>query len=215
MSRFRSIDIESSAAEILTQLTPALHGLYRAISSTSFTWTFEQWQGLTLVLKPLFNPDLIDRLNHLFVNILQQEQDQPETINFIQTFLSRYVSRGRPLSGYFIVCCVIETEWTVLSQALIKSEGTRHNNLTEAAAANKAWMSLMRRRDAEVNIAGKHVHKAIAGMMAYAMECSTDLLVQIQEMDSEPSIDTYTWETLSESLVCLSLQALSYSSWYF
>jgi phosphatidylinositol 4-kinase A len=29
----------------------------------------------------------------------------------------------------------------------------------------------------------------------------TDLLVQIEEMDSEPSLDAYAWETMSESLV--------------
>jgi phosphatidylinositol 4-kinase len=37
--------------------------------------------------------------------------------------------------------------------------------------------------------------------VTYAMQCFTDLLTQLEEMDSEPSVDTYAWETMSESLV--------------
>jgi phosphatidylinositol 4-kinase len=35
------------------------------------------------------------------------------------------------------------------------------------------------------------------------MQCFTDLVVQVEEMESEPSVDTYTWETMSESLVII------------
>jgi hypothetical protein len=34
-----------------------------------------------------------------------------------------------------------------------------------------------------------------------ALQCFSDLLEQIEGMETEPPVDTYAWETMSESLV--------------
>ena len=143
---------------------------------------------------------MVDRLNRLLVDILQNEEADELTLPFIQTFVSRYVARGRPLSGYFIVCCIIETEWTVLAQVLVSTPPTKSSTAAEAAAANKAWLSLMRHAAHELDIS-EEIENALRNTVKYSMQCFTDLLVQIKEMDTEPSLDTYAWETMSESLV--------------
>lgn len=131
------------------------------------------------------------------------EETDPDTHQFISTFLSRYVSRGRPLSGYFLVCCIIETEWTILAQALAPPQTPNFSNVTEAAAANRAWNSLMRNAALEIDITDEETISVLKATIVYTMQCFTDLLVQIEDMDAEPSIDTYTWETMSESLVII------------
>jgi phosphatidylinositol 4-kinase A len=195
----------ATALQILTQLAPSIHGLYRAIISTSFPWTLDQWQKLSTHLSDLWASDTIDRLNRLLVDILQNEDSDEETARFIQIFLARYVNRGRPLSGYFIVCCVLETQWTVLAQVLAppQQHPARYGReIVEAAAANKAWLSLMRNSALNLGEIDEKTKKTLREATDYAMHCFTDLLVQIQEMESEPSLDTYAWETMAESLVC-------------
>ncbi|KAF7295444.1 hypothetical protein MIND_01084200 [Mycena indigotica] len=199
----------SSALDILTQLTPALHGLYRAISSTSFQWTITQWRELCHQLAGLGVPDVVDRLNHLLADILQKEQTDLETLHYVQTFVSRYVSRGRPLSGYFIVCCVIETNWTVLAQVLVPPESSRQGPFSEAAAANKAWVALTRHAASELDIKDLEIEDTLRKTVEYSMKCFGDLYVQIQEMDSEPSLDTYAYETMSESLKLASICSIA------
>lgn len=127
----------------------------------------------------------------------------------MQTFVSRYVSHGRPLSGYFLVCCVIETNWTVLAQVLAPPEVSNNGPVNEAAAANKAWVSLMRHEALELEIKDKEIQKALKATVEYSMKCFSDLFVQIQEMDSEPSLDTYAWETMSESLKLASICSIT------
>src|SRR5882672_1048317 len=114
---------------------PSFHGLYRAISSTSYNWTLAEWRTVTALLSNLSSSNVIDRLNHLVVDILQKEHADATTFRHVQTLMSRYVAQGRPLSGYFVVCCVLEMEWTVLAQALAPPMSTR-SPLVEAAAAN-------------------------------------------------------------------------------
>ncbi|KAJ7112447.1 hypothetical protein C8R43DRAFT_1242817 [Mycena crocata] len=201
-----------SSLDILTQLTPALHGFYRAISSTSFPWTITQWRQLAVHLGGLCVPQVVDRLNHLLVDILQKESADADTLHFVQTFVSRYVSHGRPLSGYFVVCCVIETNWTVLAQVLAPPETANHGPVNEAAAANKAWVSLMRNAASELEIMDKKIQEALKATVEYSMKCFSDLFVQIQEMDSEPSLDTYAWETMSESLKLASICEFEFAS---
>lgn len=112
------------------------------------------------------------------------------------------------------MCCVIETLWTVLAQVLApptlppaSSSSTKAElggvsaNIEEAAAANKAWLSLMRNAAIDSVDVPEETIPILKATIEYAMQCFTDLLVQIEEMDSEPSIDTYAWETMSESLV--------------
>ncbi|RDB21005.1 Phosphatidylinositol 4-kinase stt4 [Hypsizygus marmoreus] len=196
VEQVRTID----SLSILTQLTPALHGFYRAVSSTSFAWTIKQWEELTTHLNVMCSPAIFDRLNHLLVDILQKEDADADTLRFVQTFVTRYVTQGRPLSGYFIVCCVLETQWTVLAQVLAPPPVTSSGIGCEAAAANRAWLSLMRQAAVPPNINDEKIDKTLRQTVNYAMECFTDLLVQIEEMESEPSLDTYAWETMSESL---------------
>jgi phosphatidylinositol 4-kinase len=201
--------IESSTSlDVLTQLMPSLHGFYRAISSTAYSWTLEQWRTLTLLLQRLCSSDIIDRLNHLLVDILQKEQLEADTLRHVQTFVTRYVSQGRPLSGYFMVCCVLETEWTVLAQVLAPPTSTK-GPVIEAAAANRAWHSLTRNAAQELDIDNEDTRVVLKDTIKYAMQCFTDLLVQIEDMDSEPSLDTYAWETVSESLKLASICSLA------
>jgi phosphatidylinositol 4-kinase len=186
--------------DVLTQIMPSLHGLYRAISSTSYNWTLSQWQTLTTLLRNLTSPNTIDLLNHLIVDILQKEHADANTFGHVQTLVSRYVAQGRPLSGYFVVCCVLETEWTVLAQALAPPMSTR-SPVVEAAAANKAWLSLTRNAARDLKIEDEEMKNLLKSTVKHSMQCFTDLLIQIEEMETEPAIDTYAWETMSESLV--------------
>ena len=99
----------------------------------------------------------------------------------------------------------MEIIWTVLAQTLsppqpesITVDATLPEE--EAAAANRVWTRLMRKpiSDQDVAEGSKGMLDKIAG---YAIRCYTDLLMQIESMDDEPSLDTYAWETMSESLV--------------
>jgi len=179
---------------------PALHGFYRAISSTLYCWTLSQWEALTTHLKVLCSPAIVDRLNRLILDIVQLENTDADTLRYVQTLVARYVAQGRPLSGYFMVCCVLETEWTILAQALAPPLTTR-SPVIEAAAANKAWLSLTRNAALELNIEGEQTKVLLRDTIQDTMKCFSDLLIQIEQMDSEPSPDTYAWETMSESLV--------------
>lgn len=123
------------------------------------------------------------------------------TERFIQTFVSRYVAQERPLSGYFIVCCVIETQWTVLAQVLAPPAVISSGGVTEAAAANRVWLYLMREAPNPLNLHESRIEDSLKRTIRYSMQCFDDLLAQIEDMESEPSLDTYTWETMSESLV--------------
>ena len=179
---------------------PSLHGFYRAISSTCYNWSLTQWQNLTSYLRILCSPSIIDRLNHLAIDILQKENADANTFRHVQTLVSRYVAQDRPLSGYFVVCCVLETEWTVLAQALAPPMATR-SPVVEAAAANKAWLSLTRNAAREFDIENQETKELLKDTIKYAMQCFADLLTQIEGMEVEPAVDTYAWETMSESLV--------------
>ena len=196
--------IRHVAEDILAQFAPAFHGFYRSIISIPFAWSLHEWASLSRHLNALFDPSVVDMLNRLLVDALRREDDV-EKLHFIQTLLARYVTRGRPLSGYFTVCCVIEALWTTLAQAL-QPERIPHStslpSLVEAAAANKAWQSLLNHAIEEITPPHETFSKAVLHTMENAMECFTNLLVQIEEMDAEPSEDSYAWETMSESLVC-------------
>jgi phosphatidylinositol 4-kinase len=95
----------------------------------------------------------------------------------------------------------METEWTVLAQALVPPPPTISSTITEAAAANQAWLSLMRNAAHELDIGDMEVENTLKTTIKYSIQCFTDLLLQIREMEVEPSLDTYAWETMSESLV--------------
>ncbi|KAJ6573635.1 hypothetical protein B0H10DRAFT_2348616, partial [Mycena sp. CBHHK59/15] len=84
-----------SSLDILTQLTPALHGLYRAISSTSFQWTIAQWQQLAYHMGGLCVPHVVDRLNHLVMTSFKRRaQTQILCISSRHSFLDMCLVAG-------------------------------------------------------------------------------------------------------------------------
>ena len=192
----------------MTQYAPSFHGFYRAIISTPFTWSADEWTRLTASIKALLQSEVVDHLNDLLPQSLQATESDPEEARFIHMFLARYVSQDRPLTGYFIVCCVMEIIWTVLAQTLSPPSNEEASSFVpdmpevrEAAAANEVWDRLMRATVAEQAIldSSQETMRSVSG---YAIRCFSDLLIQIEDMDTEPSLDTYAWETMSESLVC-------------
>jgi len=199
-----------TASEILTHHALSFHGLYRAIISTEFSWNYHGWASISEHLNVLFEPGVIERLNRSLFNVIQAEDGDIDVKNYVQALLSRYVMNGRPLNGYFLVCCVVEAQWTMLAQALYPSQTPvypKSGEEVEAAAANKAWSALTRDIPPETGASEPGLKKALKMCLELSTQTFTDLLVQIEEMDSEPSLDTYAWETMSESLVrsCFSL----------
>jgi phosphatidylinositol 4-kinase len=193
-----------TAAEILTHHALSFHGLYRAIISTEFPWDYNDWASVSEHLNVLFEPDVIERLNRSLFNVVQAEDGDLDIKDYIQALLSRYVMSGRPLNGYFLVCCVVEAQWTMLAQALYPSHAPvypKSGEEAEAAAANKAWSALTRDVTSETGPSDPNLKSALKRSLELSTQTFTDLLVQIEEMDSEPSLDTYAWETMSESLV--------------
>ena len=150
---------------------------------------------------------ILERINRLLLDIHQEAETHPdssESFFFSHAFIARYINFGRPLSGYFIVCCVMELQWTVLAQAIavVSLEGVQHRGPPkEAAAANKAWLSLVKISMKKIPIEDRATKDALDSTIRGSLQCFKDLLAQIQNMDVEPPIDTYAWETMSESLV--------------
>ncbi|EGO21128.1 hypothetical protein SERLADRAFT_452259 [Serpula lacrymans var. lacrymans S7.9] len=128
---------------------------------------------------------------------------------FMQTFIARYISQGRPLSGHFIVCCALEVQWTVLAQVLAPPQGLQSGQVVEAAAANKSWLSLMRRAAIDLNISDEKSRNSLKSTIQYSMQWFHELLAQLEEMDTEPSIDIYAWETMSECLKLASVCSIA------
>lgn len=189
-----------TASDILSQFAPCLHGFYRAITSIPFVWSIQEWTALADHLNHLFSAEVVDNLNRLLVNVLRASEEEPEEVLYIQTFLSRYISRGRPLSGYFILCCVIEAQWTILAQALLPNCSSS-GGFVEAAAVNQAWQSLLAEAIPTSLEHHQPFQETVQATLSSAMKCFTSLLLQIEDMDTEPSEDSYAWETMSESLV--------------
>jgi len=182
---------------VLTHFTPSIHGLYRAITSTLYPWTASQWRLLSESLQSLVATPVLERINHLLLDAT--------SIAYCHTFISRYMAFGRPLSGYFTICCVMEMEWTVLAQALASAPLVHEGQVREAAAANKAWANLMKCPAKDLGLEdGDETKNALRNVIKEALQCFSELLEQIEGMEVEPSVDTYAWETMSESLVCFS-----------
>ncbi|KAK0463795.1 uncharacterized protein EV420DRAFT_1520089 [Desarmillaria tabescens] len=164
----------TAPSDIFTQLAPALHGLYRAISSTSFAWSTSQWQQLRETLAVLCSVDNIDRLNRLFGDIVNEDVVDVDTQHFIETFSA--------------LCCVLETSWTVLAQVQAPPQTGPIGNSTEARSA------------IDLDITEEATVATLKSTIHYAMQYFNDLLIQIEDMDTDPPPDTYAWETMSESL---------------
>ena len=195
----------ASAFDVLSQYAPAFHGLYRAIISIPFDWSPEEWCSLADPLNQLFLPETIERLNRLPIEALSGTGEDVEKVAFVQTLVSRYISRGRPLTGYFIVCCVVEAKWTILAQAMSRTYSTKDIDVPpapqEAAAANIAWQKLLKFHEAGNGFSEECQKTLLRTTMRNVMHIFSTLLIQIQEMDSDPADDSYAWETMSETLV--------------
>ena len=90
----------------------------------------------------------------------------------------------------------------MLTQALIPLEsGAEEIQFSEAAAANHAWASLLHSPLATAAKTDKNFTVVLEASKQLSMECFTDLLMQIEKMDTVPSQDSYASETMSESLV--------------
>ena len=130
---------------------------------------------------PDLEPGVIERLNRSLFNVIQAEDGDLDVKNYV------------------------EAQWTLLAQALYPSLAPVYPNSgeeVEAAAANKAWSALTRDVLPETGASEPSLKQALERSLELSIQAFTDLLVQIEEMDSEPSLDTYAWETMSESLVC-------------
>ncbi|TBU65484.1 atypical/PIKK/PI4K protein kinase [Dichomitus squalens] len=190
--------------DVLSQYAPAFHGLYRAVISIPFDWSPEEWRSLAEPLNQLFLPDTIERLNKLPIEALSGSGEDVEKITYVQTLVSRYISCGRPLTGYFIVCCVIEAKWTILAQAMSRTYSTKDIDVApapqEAAAANIAWQKLLKYHEPGNGFTEESQRVLLRTTMRNVLHIFATLLVLIQEMDSDPADDSYAWETMSESL---------------
>lgn len=152
-------------------------------------------------MSDLFASTVVERLNNLLIDSARLTEDDPQEEAFVRTLLSRYVASGRPLTGYFVVCCVIEIQGTVLAQTLsLPRDEAPSRALEEAAAANTAWMALISRPARVLDIQDESIKINLQNTINSALRCYADLLQQIEELDGDPSIDTYAWETMSESL---------------
>lgn len=205
---------ESSSIDVLTHLTPSIHGLYRAITSTLYPWTASQWRLLSESLRSLLVTPILERINRHLLD-LNQEADDADTVDtsitFCHTFISRYIASGRPLSGYFIVCCVMEMEWTVLAQALASDPLVHQGQVREAAAANKAWVNLMKYPAKNLGLENDgETRTVLRNVIRDALQCFSDLLEQIEGLETEPPSDTYAWETMSESLKLASVCSVAF-----
>ncbi|KAF8334229.1 uncharacterized protein EI90DRAFT_3051526 [Cantharellus anzutake] len=215
---FSKLAVQSLRTEnsqrVVTDIVPSLHGLYRAITSTPFPWKGAEWESLAGITQDLFKQDIVDRLNSLLTTFLENEGFQEETSKdslYARTLLSRYISNGRPLSGYFAVRSVMEIQCTALAQILLspapqspasssstgKSGGTR---FYPSQASITSWASLA--GNAIDKIPGElegEFKSAVVSSINSAMQCCADLLEQIEEIgDVNP--EAYAYETLSESL---------------
>jgi phosphatidylinositol 4-kinase A len=168
-----------------------------------------EWQDLATITGELFSANVVDRLNSLLPDFLNGEIDYQQRL-YIQTTLSRYLSSGRPLSGYLGICSVMECQWTALAQILcpplpqppIASTSLGHGHLHQIVAAqtsNTAWATLSTQKSSPLTLAPEFVSILRLSLKA-ATQCFSDLLDQVHEFGQlKPEI--YAYETLSESLV--------------
>ncbi|KAG9126585.1 phosphatidylinositol-4- kinase [Ceratobasidium sp. 392] len=204
---------EEPAAEVIVHVSPAFHGLYRAVTATPFPWQLSEWLACSQALAGLFTTKLVERLNAIVEEFLKRAEEDPALSLYVQTFLARYKANERPLSGYFAVCSIVEIQWTALAQGLAppqclvgEDSQARKKKIAsvaltdDAEAANIAWASLMKQKGVEIDISQRGAKEHLQRTVVSAMKCFNDLLVQVGDMEDDPDDDTYSWETMAESL---------------
>ncbi|CAE6400878.1 unnamed protein product, partial [Rhizoctonia solani] len=204
---------EEPAAEVIIHVSPAFHGLYRAVTATPFPWQLSEWLACSKALASLFSARLVERLNAIVEEFLQRADEDPALSLYVQTLLGRYKANERPLSGYFAICSIVEIQWTALAQALVPplfDPNTQKKKsvlaLTDdAEASNMAWATLMRQRAHDIDNTQQGAKEHLQQTVVHTMKYFNDLLMQVEDMEDDPDNDTYTWETMSETLKLASL----------
>lgn len=189
----------------ISQVAPSFHGFYRAITSTPFVWTVSEWSQLGDHMAFLFTSNIPEHFNKLVLDALDVEDLGDESSeHFIKIFLSRYLAMGRPLTGYFMICCVVELQWTVLSQAIspIPPDELSSKVVDDALASNAAWLALTKQPASSAGDRTPAEKASLIETINGSLQLFYELLTQVQEMDPDSTIDTYAWETMAESLVC-------------
>ncbi|CAE7106800.1 unnamed protein product [Rhizoctonia solani] len=204
---------EEPAAEVIIHVSPAFHGLYRAVTATPFPWKLSEWLACSKALASLFSARLVERLNAIVEEFLQRADEDPALSLYVQTFLARYKANERPLSGYFAICSIVEIQWTALAQALappvFDPNAQKKQSVSaltdDAEASNMAWAKLMRQKANDIDNTQDGAKEHLQQTVVHTMKYFNDLLMQVEDMEDDPDNDTYTWETMSETLKLASL----------
>jgi phosphatidylinositol 4-kinase len=196
-----------SAIQSITHAAPAFHGLYRAIVCTPFSWSLDDWERLATSVASLFGSTATDHFNNLVIDSLESEDFDTPQNEYLQMFMARYLNSNRPLTGYFMICCVVEMQWIVLSQTFSKLSSTSASDIRvesvrgDAEAANRAWADLTRgllKYDGVIEEAPKQIlERTLRG----STQLFSELVSHIERMGDDTSLDTYAWETMAEALV--------------
>jgi phosphatidylinositol 4-kinase A len=195
------------AVEAISHVAPAFHGFYRAVVCTPFNWTLPEWESLATGIASLFGPTATDHFNNLAISFLETDDtDSPSTI-YLQMFISRYLNVGRPLTGYFMICCVVEIQWVVLSQTFSKTIPSSDESIQldagrgTAEAANTAWGDLTRGLLKYEGVLDDSSKECLESTLCGSMLLFTELVSHLNGMGADTSLETYAWETMAETLV--------------
>ncbi|EJU05379.1 atypical/PIKK/PI4K protein kinase [Dacryopinax primogenitus] len=187
--------------QVVTQTLPSFHGLYRALVSVPFPWSVAQWRALTSLLSQLLSAELVEKLNDILVNAIEADMSDDEEGMYKQSLLTRYVAAGRPLTGYFIACCVAEMQWTTLAQALHTpgEENFVPKPPVDAEASTLAWTALLEQK---LDVSGDLTAEDKEGLKNTGVEANkwvSEMLAQIKELEGMEG-DAYVREVMAESL---------------
>ncbi|KZO97923.1 atypical/PIKK/PI4K protein kinase [Calocera viscosa TUFC12733] len=216
--------------QIVTQTLPSFHGLYRAIVSVPFPWSVTAWRALASLLSPLLSAELVERLNDILVDAIEadmsddeytprftngsvpdrdaespigkpREPQDPREATYKQTLLTRYVAAGRPLTGYFVACCVAEMQWTTLAEALHTpgQETFVAKPPVAAEASSLAWTTLL---EGKLDVSDELTEEDKDGLKTTGLEASkwvSEMLAQIKDLEGMEG-DAYVREVMAESL---------------
>lgn len=124
--------------------------------------------------------------------------------------MARYLNSNRPLTGYFMICCVVEIQWIVLSQTFSRTPSTNTVGSKvdfvrgDAEAANTAWADLTRGLLKYQGVINDSTKQTLERTLRGSTQLFSELVSHIEEMADETSLDTYAWESMAEALVaCL------------
>lgn len=143
------------------------------------------------------------------------EAERPLSGYFLVCSLTeiQWVVLGQVLASPVASSTSSTSEETNAQASLSEIHAYQRNLEDDAAAANDAWANLVN-GPANVEFNSEEggnavkdpelwsIQKTLRSTLDHAMETFEDLLVQLDEMDVEPSMETYAYETMAENLVC-------------